>query len=89
MFFLFFSNPSKIIVFIIFIVTHFQINSYLYFSFPTAIELKNQDILVIHKFGVTVCDSTFKRIKKNVYEFNPEEQITTEEKIIKNINKEI
>ncbi len=81
MFFLFFSNPSKIIVFIIFIVTHFQINSYLYFSFPTAIELKNQDILVIHKFGVTVCDSTFKRIKKNVYEFNSEEQITTEEKL--------
>ena len=81
--FSFISNFSKFFFFIIFILTYFQINSYLYFLFPTAIELKNKDILVIHKLGVTVCSQTFKQIKKNVYEFASEEQISSEEKLSK------
>ena len=73
---------KKIFLIIFFVLNDFVYSAYLYFSFPTAIELKNKDILVVHQFGVTVCDPTFKRIKKNVYDFSlEEEQISNEDKL--------
>ena len=83
MLFIFNYNSSSNFFSIIYTLTIFHItNSYHYFSFPTAISLKNKDILIIHQLGVTVCDSTFKHIKKNVYNFaSEEEQISNEEKL--------
>ena len=73
---------NKFFLIIFFLLYDFVYNAYLYFSFPTAIELKNKDILVVHQFGVTVCDSTFKHIKKTVYDFSlEEEQISDEDKL--------
>ena len=78
----FIPSINKIFLIIFFLLNDFVYNAYLYFSFPTAIELKNKDILVVHQFGVTVCDSTFKHIKKNVYDFSlEEEQISNEDKL--------
>ena len=75
-------NINKFFLIIFFLLYDFVYNAYLYFSFPTAIELKNKDILVVHQFGVTVCDSTFKHIKKTVYDFSlEEEQISNEDKL--------
>ena len=60
------------------------INNTLYFSYPTAITLNNGNIFIIHKTGITVCDSTFSRIIKYVKNFTTDyEQISTEQKLSK------
>ena len=55
-----------------------------YFYYPTSITLNNKKIFVIHKTGITICDSSFKNIIKNVYDFITEsEQISTEDRLSK------
>lgn len=58
--------------------------SFPYFYFPTTITLNNKNIFVIHKTGITICDSSFKKIIKNIYDFPAEnEQISTEDQLSK------
>ena len=76
-------KQHKLYIFSLLILLNYSINSYPYFSFPTAIALNNKNIFVIHETGITICDKTFKNIIKNVYNFTTEEQISTEEKLSK------
>ena len=50
------------------------------FSFinPYAITLKDEKILVIHKFGISICNSSTKTIINNITLFSEDEQIITE-----------
>ena len=60
------------------------VNNKLNFSYPTAITLNNGDIFIIHKYGITICDSSLLNIIKNVKNFTSEnEQISSEEKLSK------
>ena len=75
---------SNIFLFILFILLgNYQINSYLSFTHQTSIVLKNHNIFVIHKEGITICNSEFKKIIKNEYTFQLDEQISTEDKLSK------
>ena len=58
----------------------------LYFDYPTSIVLNNENIFIIHKEGITICDPSFTEIVKDVYKFNDNEKISNEIGIIKSIN---
>ena len=45
--------------------------SALYFAYPTALSLKNKQILIVHEEGITICDENFTTIIKNVTTFSP------------------
>ena len=55
----------------------------LYFIYPNAITLNNGNIFVIHKYGVTVCDSSFSNILKNIYNFTDNEILKDENDLSK------
>ena len=55
----------------------------LYFAYPNAITLKNRNIFIIHKTGITICDINFTTIIKNVAYFNSDEELTNEEDLFK------
>lgn len=75
---------SNIFLFILFILLgNHQINSYLSFTYQTSIVLKNHNIFVIHKEGITTRNSKFAEIIKKVYIFQQDEQISTEDKLLK------
>lgn len=57
----------------------FPTNTTLYFSNPTAIQLDNKDILVIHQNGIVLCDPDFTKIKKLIEEFPEENKISATE----------
>ena len=57
--------------------------SSLYFAHPNAITLKNKNIFIVHKYGITICDVNFTTIIKNVTYFNPDEELDKEEDIFK------
>ena len=65
----------KLIIFIFLINSSF---TYLSFKFPYALKLKNKNILVIHKLGVTICDKTFMEIISTTVTFTESEKIKTE-----------
>ena len=74
------------IKYIIFAFLLFKIsnNSILSFYYPTAITLNNGNIFIIHKTGITICDSSFSNIIRYVKNFTTEsEQISSEEKLSK------
>ena len=48
----------------------------LYFAYPTSVNLKNDNFLVIYQDGICVCNSKFKKIVKTIYTFNESEKIT-------------
>ena len=51
------------------------------FIYPNSVTLKNGNIFVIHKEGVTICNSDFSEIIKNVITFIDEKKIDTEDKL--------
>ena len=55
------------------------------FSFinPYAITLKDEKILVIHKFGISICDSSTKTIINNNILFSESQQIATDASLSK------
>ena len=67
-------NSFTIIVFIS-IVNHTNSQN---FIFPTAVTLYDENILVIDKFGIYICDSTFTNITL-IYSLDEEEQIKTKD----------
>ena len=76
-----FITSIKYILIIILIFVNYSNNSILSFSFPTATTLNNGNILVIHKTGIDICDSTLSTIVRNIKEFSAEsEQISSIEK---------
>ena len=54
------------------------INASISFSYPKAVTLKNGNIFVIHKYGVSICDSSCSEIIADVITFSTNEQITNE-----------
>ena len=79
-----FITSIKYILIIILIFVNYSNNSILSFSFPTATTLNNGNILVIHKTGIDICDSTLSTIVRNIKEFSTEsEQISSIEKSAK------
>ena len=51
-------------------------NSTLYFTFPTAIILQDENIFIIHQKGASVIDPNLETILINSYNFTDDEQIT-------------
>ena len=68
---------------IIFLLNISQIISYLSFTYPNAITLKNGNIFVIHKTGITICDSSFSTIINNVTYFSTNEIISNSDTLSK------
>ena len=62
-------------LFIFFLLISF-LNSTLYFTFPTAIILQDENIFIIHQKGISVCDPNLETILVNSYNFTSVEQIT-------------
>ena len=60
---------NQLLFIILFISTISKISS-LYFAYPNAITLKNGNIFIVHQDGITICDSNFKEIIKNVTIFH-------------------
>ena len=73
---------------IIFYINFFPINSSISFIYPSAISLSNGNILIIHKIGIDIYDSTVSNLIKNIYIFTNEEQIKDVENLSKVILKE-
>ena len=69
-------------LFILFIIIN-QALSNISFSFPYALSLSNGNILVIHKTGITICNSLLSKIIKNIITFKDDEQIQTEASLSK------
>ena len=61
----------------------FSIFSSLSFSFPNAVTLINGNYFVIHKYGISICDSSFSKIINNVTIFENIDLITNEEDLYK------
>ena len=55
----------------------------LYFKFPYAIQLDNNNIFVIHQEGVTICNENFTESIERVITFCGNERITTDETLSK------
>ena len=53
------------------------------FSYPKAVTLKNGNIFVIHQYGVSICNSSFSEIIKDVFTFSTDEQISNEDYLSK------
>ena len=53
------------------------------FTFPNAITLKNGNIFIIHKNGVSICNSSYSEIIEEVYVFGNTEKISDEEDLSK------
>ena len=68
---------------IINLLSIFSLVSPIYFNYPTSIFLKNGNIFVIHKSGITICNADFTYIIKEVAIFPESEQILNEEDINK------
>ena len=79
---LFFSSIKYIIIlfFLLIKITNTKLNFY----YPTAITLYDGNIFIIHRTGITICDSSFSKIIRYVQNFTSDiEQISTEEKLSK------
>ena len=68
----------KLLYIIIFLLNISQITSFISFTYPTAVTLKNGNIFVIHKYGVSICDNSFITIINNITIFPAEGQISNE-----------
>ena len=58
-------------------------NTSIFFNFPYSISLSNGNILVIHRFGITICDYLLSKIIKKIVIFNEDEEITSESSLSK------
>ena len=75
---LYFYQYLLVILFLTFIS---KISS-LYFAYPNSITLKNGNILIVHQDGITICDSSFNEIIKNVTFFTSK-KLDNEEDLFK------
>ena len=48
------------------------------FIYPYSLSLSDTNILIIHKFGISICDALVSKIVNNVISFSEDEQITEE-----------
>ena len=62
-------------------------NSLLNFTYPQATTLKNQNILVVEKNGIYICDESYEYILRTVQEFSEEDKILNEDILSKTIIK--
>ena len=70
---------NKIIQFIILIHIIKEVYSKISYIYPYAFTLSNDNIFIVHKYGIDLIDSSFFTIIKKVMIFSQEEQIETEE----------
>ena len=64
---------SLIIIFFFKIILISKINSSLIFEFPISVTLSNENILVVEKNGIHICDSSFTKIIETKFYFTKEE----------------
>ena len=57
--------------------------SFISFIYPYSISLNNNNILIIHKFGITICDHFLSKIITNVISFPIDEPMITEDDLSK------
>ena len=69
----------KLIYLIFILFNSFSIFSSLSFSFPNAVTLIDENYFVIHKYGISICDSSFSKIISNI-------TISTNTELISNEN---
>ena len=48
---------NKTFVLILFFIIIIQITSYISFIYPNSLFLSNKNIFIIHKFGISICNS--------------------------------
>ena len=58
---------------VIYIIIIKQIISYLNFTYPQSILLNNQNIFIIHKLGISICDPSYSKIINNLTNFEENE----------------
>ena len=73
---LFINLRTKIFLFIIFILKKFIYS--ISFINPYSISLSNENILVIHRYGISICNSIVTEIIDNITIFTEGEEISTE-----------
>ena len=73
----------KLIYTIVVLFNTFSIISSLSFSYPNAVTLNNGNYFIIHKYGITICDSSFSKIVSNVTIFSDAELISNENDLFK------
>ena len=56
----------KVLYIISFLLNISFIFSYISFNYPNAVTLKNGNIFVIHKYGISICDNSYSIIIKNI-----------------------
>ena len=76
-------NPSDKIYFIFIFFSFFSKIFSIYFTFPTSTTLINGNIFIIHKYGISICDSELTTIIKNVTIFDQANQLKTEKDLEK------
>jgi hypothetical protein len=77
----------KILFFLYIFLSKFSKGSNLYFNYINAITLNNENIFVIHKNGVSICDPSFSEIINESYIFDNSEKISNETALSKVIIK--
>ena len=73
----------KLIYLILVLFNIFSIFSSLSFSFPNAVTLINENYFVIHKYGISICDSSFSKIINNITISTSTELISNENDLYK------
>ena len=79
----FFFFSFKLLFIISFLLNISQINSFISFTYPTAVTLNNGNIFVIHKYGISICDNSYTTIINNITIFSSEDQISNEDYLSK------
>ena len=73
---------NKKILIVIFFIKIISTISNIFFTYPNSVTLKNKNIFIIHRYGVSICNSFCSRIVKEVLIFSEFEEIT-EDKLSK------
>ena len=68
---------NKTFALILFFIIIIQITSYISFIYPNSLFLSNKNIFIIHKFGISICNSELTSIIKNSTIF--EDELTEED----------
>ena len=72
------THLNKLFFFIILFIIIVQSISSISFTYPSSISLSNGNILIIHKSGISICNSFLTEIISNVTNFSEEEFLTTD-----------
>ena len=74
---IYFLSIKYVLITLLFLI-HFSKNTQLSFTFPTATTLNNGNILIIHKTGITICDSNLSTKIRDEEIFSEDKQITSQ-----------